>query len=107
VLTQSSTIQQVSQQLILYIAAIRLYSLYLQNILQVYIQSTTNLNCEFYIHLSQELETKLEINKDSVLKVLKPLYSIPEARNHWFKTYHSHHIQQLYMDQSTYDPCLL
>jgi hypothetical protein len=55
----------------------------------------------------QELEAELGIDKDSVLKVLKPLYGVPEAGNHWFKTYHSHHVQQLHMDQSTYDPCLL
>ena len=41
------------------------------------------------------------------MKVVKPLYGVPEAGNHWFKTYHSHHIQQLYMNQSMYDPCLL
>ena len=55
----------------------------------------------------RELQTELGIDKDSVLKVLKPLYGVPEAGNHWFKTYHSHHVQQLHMDQSTYDPCLL
>jgi hypothetical protein len=51
--------------------------------------------------------TELGIEKDSVLKVLKPLYGVPEAGNHWFKTYHSHHVQQLNIEQSTYDPCLL
>jgi hypothetical protein len=110
VLTQSSTIQQVSQCLILCIAAMKLYDnihLYLQDISQAYIQSTTNLNCEFYIQLSQELETELGINKDFVLKVLKPLYSIPEAGNHWFKTYYLYYVQQLYMDQSMYNLCFL
>jgi hypothetical protein len=38
---------------------------------------------------------------------VKPLYGVPEAGNHWFKTYHAHHQNQLGMDQSTYDPCLL
>ena len=42
-----------------------------------------------------------------VLKVIKPLYGIPEAGNHWFNTYHTHHIKELQMSQSTYDPCLL
>jgi hypothetical protein len=32
---------------------------------------------------------------------------VPEAGNHWFRTYHHHHIQELKMTQSTYDPCLL
>jgi hypothetical protein len=107
VLTQSPTIQRVSQRLILCIAAMGLHSLYLRDILQAYVQSTTNLNREFYVRPPQELVAELGIEKDSVLKVLKPLYGVPEAGNHWFKTYHSHYVQQLHMDQSTYDPCLL
>jgi hypothetical protein len=42
-----------------------------------------------------------------VLKVIKLLYGVPEAGNHWFKTYHSHHLNKLSMSESTYDPCLL
>ena len=42
-----------------------------------------------------------------MVKVIRPLYGIPEAGNHWFKTYHTHHAKKLNMDQSTYDPCLL
>ena len=71
------------------------------------IQSTTNLNREFYVRPPQELQNELGLDEDSVLKVLKPLYGVLEAGNHWFKTYHSHYVQQLHMDQSTYNPCLL
>ena len=56
--------------------------LYLQDISQAYVQSATNLNCEFYVRPPQELETELGIDKDCVLKVLKPLYGVLEARNH-------------------------
>jgi hypothetical protein len=107
VLTQSPTIQRVSQRLILCIAAMGHHTLYLRDISQAYVQSTTNLNREFYVRPPQELKSELGLDEDSVLKVLKPLYGVPEAGNHWFKTYHSHHINQLHMDQSTYDPCLL
>src|SRR6266571_9383725 len=62
-----------------------------------------NLNREFYIQPPRELL----INNDLILKVLKPLYSIPEARNHWFKTYHAHYVKNLNITQSIYDPCLL
>jgi hypothetical protein len=41
------------------------------------------------------------------LKVVKPLYSVPEAGNHWFSTYYKHHLDKLYIAQSTYDPCLI
>ena len=32
---------------------------------------------------------------------------MPEARNHWFKTYHQYHVRKLKIEQSTYDLCLL
>jgi len=108
VLTQSPTIQRVSQRLILCLAAMLPYSLYLRDISQAYVQSTTKLNRPFYVRPPEELSNILGINsQNAVLKVVKPLYGVPEAGNHWFKTYHTHHINQLNMEQSTYDPCLL
>jgi hypothetical protein len=109
VLTQSPTIQRVSQRLILCISAIKLHEtdLYLRDISQAYVQSTTTLNRKFYVRPPKELVTLLSLSKDSVLQVVKPLYGVPEAGNHWFKTYHAHHVTQLRMNQSTYDPCLL
>ena len=110
VLTQSPTIQRVSQRIILCVAALNLgqnTKLYLRDISQAYVQSVTRLNRNFFIKPPVELTTQLGIGKDSILRVAKPLYGVPEAGNHWFTTYHSHHIKDLHMDQSTYDPCLL
>lgn len=42
-----------------------------------------------------------------VLKVIKPLYGVPEADAHWYKTYHANHIQNLTMLKSLYNSCLL
>ena len=42
-----------------------------------------------------------------ILKVVKPLYGVPEAGNHWFATYHNYYINNFSMTESTYDPCLL
>jgi hypothetical protein len=82
VLTQSPTIQRVSQRLILYIAAMGQHELYLRDISQVYVQSTTNLNREFYIRPPRELQNQLGLDESSILKILKPLYGVPEAGNH-------------------------
>ena len=107
ILTQSPTIQRVSQRLILCLASMLPdMDLYLRDISQAYVQSTTELNRPFYVRPPEELSNTLGIG-DIVLKVVKPLYGIPEAGNHWFKTYHTHHIDQLDMAQSTFDPCLL
>jgi len=81
--------------------------LYLHDISQAYVQSTTLLNRDFYIRPPFELAQQLGLKEGSILRVVKPLYGVPEAGNHWFKTYHSHHVKELSIEQSTYDPCLL
>ncbi|TAQ87858.1 hypothetical protein B7494_g3834 [Chlorociboria aeruginascens] len=106
VLTQSPIIQRVSQRLILSIASMLLptgHNLYLRDISQAYVQSTTELNRDFYVRPPKELK----LANRTILKVIKPLYGVPEAGNHWFKTYYQHHVDELQMTQSTYDPCLL
>jgi hypothetical protein len=42
-----------------------------------------------------------------LLKVLLPLYRVPEAGTHWFRTYHTHHTNKLKLQQSPYNSCLL
>ncbi len=49
----------------------------------------------------------LNLKEGTILKVIKPLYGIPEAGNHWFSTYHRHHTEKLRIVESTYNPCLL
>ncbi|RFU23765.1 hypothetical protein B7463_g12573, partial [Scytalidium lignicola] len=75
--------------------------------LVVYMQSTTLLNQDFYVRPPPELTKQLGLREGSILQVVKPLYRVPEAGNHWFQTYHSHHVKALTMKPSTYDPCLL
>jgi hypothetical protein len=87
VLTQSPTIQRISQRIILALSAIlqnESTSLYLRDISQAYVQSDTRLNRDFYVRPPAELQ----LNKGTILKVVKPLYGVPEVGNHWFSTYH-------------------
>src|SRR5450432_2959538 len=111
VLTQSPTIQRISQRIILCLAAMKIdtekTSLYLRDISQAYVQSTTSLNRDFYIRPPYELASCFTLKDNQVLRVVKPLYGVPKAGNHWFKTYHTHYIERLGMTQSTYDTCLL
>src|SRR6266702_8606958 len=100
-------IQQVSQQIILTLTP-RLQqskpvALYLRDISQAYMQSSTYLSRDIFIRPPH----KLNLQPGTILQVLKPLYRVPETRNHWFKTYYQHHVNRLKMEQSTYDPCLL
>ncbi|EED15752.1 hypothetical protein TSTA_051890 [Talaromyces stipitatus ATCC 10500] len=63
------------------------------------------LNRKFYIQILPELCYFFPSYK--FLKVVWPLYGIPEAGNHWFHTYHKHYTKQLGMETSTYNLCLL
>ncbi|KAI0992684.1 hypothetical protein K3495_g15501, partial [Podosphaera aphanis] len=108
VLTQSPTIQRVSQRLILAIApslAIRGIRLFSRDITQAYVQSKSKLARPIYASPPREMGDYFPRNK--ILKIIRPLYGIPESGTHWFKTYHNHHLQNLEMQTSTYDPCLL
>jgi hypothetical protein len=51
--------------------------------------------------------TELRVKEGTVLKVIRPLYRVPEAGTHWFRTYHTHHTEKLGLVSSTFDLCLL
>jgi len=75
----------------------------LRDISQAYTQSHTSLARDFYIRPPRELN----LPQGVIWKILRPLYGIPEAGTHWFRTYHNHHIEKLNLQQASYDPCLL
>jgi hypothetical protein len=56
--------------------------LYLQDILQAYVQSVTKLNRDFYIQALLELGAALRVLQGIVLRVVRPLYRIPEVGNY-------------------------
>ena len=93
-----------SQRLILALVAIHPHlNFFLRDITQAYVQLATALIREFFIQPPIELG----LPNTTVLKVIKPLYGVPEAGAYWYKTYHAHHIQNLTMLKSLYDSCLL
>ncbi len=49
----------------------------------------------------------MRIFNDCILKVIKLLYDVLKADNHWFKTYHDHYIDKLSMISFIYNSCLL
>ena len=61
------------------------------------------MNRDFFVYLLLELGLKDGL----ILRVIKPLYNVPETSNHWFNTYHRHHLNKLQINQSIYNPCLL
>jgi Reverse transcriptase (RNA-dependent DNA polymerase) len=84
ILTESPTIQRASFRLMLALAATYTdLDVCFRDIKQAYVQSETALVREFYATPPK----KVDLPRNTVLKVIKPLYGIPEAGNHWYKTY--------------------
>ncbi len=75
--------------------------------MQTYLQSTSNLNLEFYILLLPKLILLLSASSDYIVKVMKSLYDIPEVGNHWFATYYTHYKENLGIEESIYNSCFL
>ena len=103
ILVQSPTIQRISQRLLLAVTVLLWLTLYTRDIIQAYVQSTTRLNHLIFIKPPPEMG----LPTNMVLQVVRPLYGVPEAGNHWYATYSNHFIKRLNMRPSTYDPCLL
>jgi hypothetical protein len=83
VLIQSSTIQRVNQRLIVcLIVVFSKMNLYLRDIIQTYVQSVTSLNRDFFVRSSVELIKHLDVDSNSILKIVKSLYDVLEADNH-------------------------
>ena len=102
--TKAPTVQRFSQRIALCIAAsLPKMDLYTRDITQAYIQSHTELEREVYIKAPPELG----LAPGYVLKVVKPLYGIPESGLHWYLTYLTHHLENLGMTRTKADPCVL
>ncbi len=104
-LTQSFTIQRMSQRITLVLTACIISDCHfsLRNITQAYVQSKIFLNRKFFIRSLSELD----LSKNSILRVVKSLYDVLETETHWFKTYQKHHKKKLSMIESRFDSCLL
>jgi hypothetical protein len=108
ILTQSPTIQRMSQRALLALApSLVKQGMYvrLRDITQAYPQSTSRLNRLIYARPPKQIASELPTG--TVFLVVIPLYGIPEAGAHWYSTYEKHHRIRLGMEQSTYDPCLM
>ncbi len=79
-MTQSPTIQRASQRLLIAIVPTLLQqgiNLWLRDITQAYVQSTTVLQRQILAYLPTEIENLYP--KGTVIVVLKLLYGVPEA----------------------------
>ncbi len=108
---QSPTIKQVSQRLIVCLAAKFKdndnIQLYLRDIMQANVQSTSDMNRDFCIQPLFLLISLLGASSDFIIKVIKLLYGVSKVGIPWFASYHTYNKGTLGMTKSKYDPCLL
>lgn len=103
-LTYSPTVQRASQRLLLCCCAIdQSFTFFTRDVSQAYVQSTTPVQRPIFIRPP----TSLKLSKDILFRVKKPLYGLPEAGVHWFKTYHAHFTAKLGMKPAIHDLCFL
>jgi hypothetical protein len=57
-------------------------NLYLKDIIQTYVQSTTSLNHDFFVRLFIEWIKHFDINSNNIFKIIKSLYDVLEVDNH-------------------------
>jgi len=101
--TAAPTIKRISLRLLLALAVSHRLRLFTRDVTKAFVNSKTPLRRPVYLRPPADM--KLE--KGKVLKVVKPLYGMPEAPIHWFKTYLDYHRDGLEMVQVPTDPCLL
>lgn len=77
--------------------------IFTRDVTQAYVQSEMTLERDVYIDAPPEMQ----LPDDSLLKVVLPLYGIPESGLDWYLTYTNHHMEHLGMFRATVDPCVL
>lgn len=73
------------------------------DITQDYLQIQTDLERDVYFMAPSEINLAC----GTVLKVVKPLYGIPESGLHWYLTYPDRHTERLNMQGATIEPCVM
>ena len=104
-LTYSPTVKRLSTRVGFSYAACRPeFTVSFRDVKTAFLQSDTVLRRHIYLELPHELR---EGNKGKVIKVLKPMYGLPESPLNWYATYLSHYKSELGMICAAHDPCML
>ena len=106
--TKSPTVARAHQRTALALAPSLFRSgkkLYVRDVRQAYTQSDTPLKRDVYLRISPTLARYLHCGPGKLLRVLKPLYGLPEAGLYWYTTYQRFH-RELGMHVSTFDRCV-
>ena len=93
-MTYAPTTQRASQRLLLAICAmgpsLRFFT---RDISQAYVQANTRVERRIFVRPPAEMD----LGRQCLLRIERPLYGLPESGLHCFRTYHDHHTKVLGM----------
>eukprot|EP00171_Calliarthron_tuberculosum_P022600 IDg22600t1 len=101
--TAAPTIRRMSLRFFLAVCASYGFEPSSRDVIRAFLRSKTKLRRPIYMRAPKEMRLK----SGQIIKVLRPLYGMPESPIHWYKTYLDHHREEMQMKQTSLDPCLL
>lgn len=101
--TGAPTVKRMSLRLLASLSTSYGYELYTRDVTKAFVMSKTLLRRPVFMKPPSEMK----LQKGKVVKVIKPLYGMPESPMHWYNTYLGYHRESLGMTQLDLDPCLL
>ena len=102
-LTGTPTVKRLSMRILAALSRSYQLKLFTRDVTKAFVQSTSTLNRPVFMRAPREM--KFPVGK--VVKVISPLYGMPESPMHWFTTYLNHQKNRLGMNQVPIDPHLL
>lgn len=102
--TKAPTVHWFSQRLLLSLAASMLgMATFTGNVTQGSVQSESMSEREVYISAPPEIQ----LSPESVVKVVRPIYGIPESDLNWYLTYRNDRIEHKGVFSTTTDPYIV
>lgn len=101
--TAAPTIKGISLRLLLAISTTEKLPLPAQAVMEVFLVSKTLL-CRT---IRMTSPAKVKLKNGTLLKVVKPVYAMPESPIHWYNTFTDYHWRTLGMNSTTLAHCLM
>lgn len=98
----SSNIKHTSLRLLLCLASLFGFNIWSQDVSQAYIQSAQKLLRDIYIKPAKEFH----LSKDTLLKLLKPLYGLCDSGDYWYSTITNFITDDMHMQPKLSDAAL-
>lgn len=97
------TIRHISVRLLLSVTVLQRFRIIVRNISKAHVMSRTPLRRLVFMQPPR----KTGVVKGKLVKVVRPVYGLPESPMHWFKSYSNYHKRTLSITKTTLDTCLL